>query len=164
MANVGDARIWGLEAEATVDWPFGLSLQVNGLLSNSQIENPSRDFDAPVAGDLPGVPKVSGGILAVYARPLSNDLTLRLIGEASYIGRADLSFDASLASQTDQYLRARLSADIGTEAWRVTAFVNNPFNDAGDTFAYGNPFSFGQVRQVTPQRPRTVGVRVAAAF
>lgn len=164
VANVGDARIWGLEAEATVDWPFGLSLQVNGLLSNSQIENPSRDFDAPVAGDLPGVPKVSGGILAVYARPLSNDLTLRLIGEASYIGRADLSFDASLASQTDQYLRARLSADIGTEAWRVTAFVNNPFNDAGDTFAYGNPFSFGQVRQVTPQRPRTVGVRVAAAF
>jgi len=35
-------------------------------------------------------------------------------------------------------------------------FGPNPTNARGDTFSYGNPFSFGQVRQATPQRPRTV--------
>lgn len=163
-ANVADARIYGVEAEATYDWPFGLSLQVNGLLSQSETRHPNPDFDEPVASELPGVPKTSGGVLAVYERPLGGDLTLRLIGEASYIGRAALSFDDTLPRSMGQYLRARLAAEVGSDAWRVTAFVTNPFNDAGDTFAYGNPFSFGAVRQVTPQRPRTVGVRFAAAF
>ena len=42
--------------------------------------------------------------------------------------------------------------------------MTNPADASGNTFAYGNPFTFGQVRQATPQRPRTVGVRLAAAF
>jgi hypothetical protein len=62
------------------------------------------------------------------------------------------------------YFRARLSAELSTRAWRLTAYVTNPLNDASDTFAYGNPFSFGSVRQLTPQRPRTFGLRLAAAF
>jgi hypothetical protein len=69
-----------------------------------------------------------------------------------------------LKPRIDGYLRARLSAEVATDRWRVTAFVSNPFDDAGDTFAYGNPFTFGLVRQVTPQRPRTVGVRLGATF
>ena len=49
-------------------------------------------------------------------------------------------------------------------AWEATAFVDNVADERGNTFAYGNPFTFGQVRQVTPQRPRTVGLRLAAGF
>jgi hypothetical protein len=97
---------------------------------------------------------------------LPNDLVLRLAGEASYVGRETLSFDASLPLQMGHYLRARLSAEVASAHWRLSAYVTNPLDDAGDTFAYGNPFSFsiGKVRQVTPQRPRTVGMRLAAAF
>jgi len=163
-ANVGDARILGIEAELGYELPLGLTVQLNGLLSDSRIRNPNPDFQAPLTGDLPGVPKASGGVLAVYERPLPNDLTLRLVGEASYVGRADLSFDASLPRRMGHYVRARLSAELSRDAWRLTAFVVNPMDDAGDTFAYGNPFSFGEVRQVTPQRPRTVGLRLAADF
>lgn len=163
-ANVADARIIGLEAEASYDWPFGLSLQVNGLISDSRIRRPNADFALRVAGALPGVPNASGGLLAVYQRPITDNMTLRLLGEASYVGRSTLSFDADLAPKMGHYLRAQLAAEIAADAWRVTAYVNNPLDDAGDTFAYGNPFSFGQVRQVTPQRPRTVGLRVGAAF
>ncbi|WP_293908143.1 TonB-dependent receptor [Phenylobacterium sp.] len=164
-ANVGDARILGLEAELSYEWDFGLSLQLNGLLSNSKVRNPNPDFSpAGVVGALPGVPKSSGGLLAVYQRPIFSGLTLRLVGEASYVGHSGLSFDASLPPRMGHYLRARLSAEVAADNWRLTAYVTNPFNDAGDTFAYGNPFSFGQVRQVTPQRPRTFGVRLAAAF
>jgi iron complex outermembrane receptor protein len=42
--------------------------------------------------------------------------------------------------------------------------VTNPANASSDTFAYGNPFSFGQVRQVTPLRPRTWSLLVSRAF
>jgi hypothetical protein len=86
------------------------------------------------------------------------------LAEGSYVGRSALSFDATLPQRMGHYLRARLSAELASANWRVTAFVSNPLDDAGDTFAYGNPFSFGLVRQVTPQRPRTVGVRFGAAF
>jgi outer membrane receptor protein involved in Fe transport len=163
-ANVADARIMGLEAELGYDWPFGLSLQMNGLISDSQIRNPNPAFTQPVSGAVPGVPRASGGLTAIYERPLPRNLTLRFVGEASYVGRSQLTFDASLRRQMGQYLRARVSAEVASDNWRVTAFVSNPFDDAGDTFAYGNPFSFDQVRQVTPQRPRTVGLRLAAAF
>jgi len=165
-ANVGDARILGLEAELGYEWPFGLSLQVNGLISDSKIRNPNFDFASQISGDLPGVPKTSGGLLAIYQRPLGDQLTLRLVGEASYVGKSGLSFNAALPSRTDDYLRTKLSAEVANDHWRLTAFVSNPFDYNGDTFAYGNPFSFSQegVRQATPQRPRTVGLRLAAAF
>ena len=166
-ANVGDAQILGLEAELSYDWDFGLSLQLNGLISDSKISNPSADFSASgIVSELPGVPKISGGVLAVYRRPLTDSLTLRLVGEANYVGPAGLSFDSGLAPRMGHYLRARLSAEVASDLWRLTAFVTNPFDSASDTFAYGNPFSFsiGQVRQVTPQRPRTVGARLAVAF
>ena len=163
-ANVADARIVGLEAELGYDWPFGLSLQVNGLISDSEVRNPNPDFRAPITSELPGVPNASGGLLAVYQRPLSGDFTLRLTGEANYVGYAGLSFDATLPRRMGHYLRSKLAVEVANEHWRLMAYVTNPFDDEGDTFAYGNPFSFGQVRQATPQRPRTVGVRLGAAF
>jgi outer membrane receptor protein involved in Fe transport len=163
-ANVADAKIFGFEIEVGYDWPFGLSLQANGLISDSQVKHPNPDFQEPTSSELPGVPNTSGGLLAVYQRPLSGDLTLRLSGEASYVGRAGLSFDTTLTQRMGHYLRAELSAEVASERWRLMAYVTNPLDDAGDTFAYGNPFSFGKVRQATPQRPRTVGVRLGVAF
>lgn len=163
-ANVGDARILGLEGEVGYDAPFGLSLRLNGLLTDSKVRNVNPDFVQPVTPELPGSPKTSGGLLAVYQRPIGSGLTLRLIGEGSYVGRSVLSFDSTASPPMGHYLRARLSAELSSETWRLTAYVSNPLDDASDTFAYGNPFSFGSVRQLTPQRPRTVGVRLSAAF
>ena len=175
-ANVGDARIIGLEAEASYDFPFGLTVRANGLISDSKVKNINPDFAATPASriddDLPGVPDVSGGLLMIYQRPLTDTLSLRLVGEASYVGRSTLSFDAP--PRTDRYLRTELAAEIASDAWRLTAYVTNPLDHSGDTFAYGNPFSFADdptttdvveaVRQATPQRPRTFGLRLAAAF
>lgn len=167
-ANVGDARILGLEGEFSYEWPIGLTLQLNGLFSDSSVRNPNRDFSIAggVSDELPGVPAASGGLLAVYERPLGDQFTLRLIGEASYVGRSRLSFDTSQPARSENYLRAKLAAEVLTDHWRVTAFVANPLNYDSDTFAYGNPFSFTGlgVRQATPQRPRTVGLRLAATF
>jgi iron complex outermembrane recepter protein len=164
--NVGDARILGLEAEVGYDFDFGLSLQANALVAESEITRSNPDFSPQVLKRLPGVPRRSGGVLAIYERPLSRGLTLRLAGEAGYVGSSPLSFDLNLPiqSRTSNYLRTKLSAEVASDGWSAGLFVSNPSNESGDTFAYGNPFSFGQIPQITPQRPRTVGLRLAAAF
>ncbi|HXU60837.1 MAG TPA: TonB-dependent receptor, partial [Polyangia bacterium] len=108
--------------------------------------------------------KFSGGLLARYDRPLPYDLTLRLTGEANYVGPARLTFDPTLSARTDPVLDVLLLAEVAARRWSAGVFVSNPADSSGNTFAYGNPFTFGQVHQVTPQRPRTVGLRLAAAF
>jgi len=163
--NVGDAELGGLEAEVSYDFRFGLSVQASGLLASSKITNPNTpDFALQVINSLPGVPKLSGGLVAVYQHPLPRNLTLRLVGETSYVGHSELSFDASKPSQMGEYARTKLSAQIAGRDWSATLFVTNPANARGDTFAYGNPFTFGSVRQSTPQRPRTIGLRLAANY
>ena len=163
-ANVGDARIQGLEAEAAYDWDFGLSLQANALYSAPKFTRTNPDFAGQLGSGLPGAPRMSGGLVARYERPLPRDLRLRLVAQADYVGPARLTFDPIFSARTDRVIDAELLAEVAARRWSVSVFVNNPANSAGNTFAYGNPFTFGQVRQVTPQRPRTVGLRLAGNF
>jgi outer membrane receptor protein involved in Fe transport len=162
--NAGDARILGLEAELAYDFAFGLSLQANALYSASDLT--WRNAALAVGIDrLPGVPRVSGGILAAYQRELAESLTLRLTGEASYVGRSPVSFDPNYPYSMGDVLQARLSAELASERWAASIFLANPTNQAGDTFAYGNPFIYGNGNKLlTPQRPRTLGLRLTAAF
>ncbi|HEV7383672.1 MAG TPA: TonB-dependent receptor, partial [Phenylobacterium sp.] len=163
-ANVGDAHIQGAEAEAAYDWGFGLTLQANLLYSAPKFTSVNPDFSAFLGSGLPGAPRWSGGLVARYEHPLPRDLTLRLVGQAAYVGPARLTFDPMLSARTDAVVDVKLLADVLTGRWTAGVYVTNPANSAGNTFAYGNPFTFGQVRQVTPQRPRTVGLRLAATF
>ncbi|MDB5465235.1 MAG: TonB-dependent receptor [Phenylobacterium sp.] len=163
-ANVGDAEVRGLEAEAAYEWPFGLSVQANALFTTPRFTRTNPDFASRLGSGLPGAPRASGGLLARYDRPLPADLTLRLVGQASVVGPARLTFDPTLSARTDTVIDAELLAEVVARRWSASLFVTNPADSSSNTFAYGNPFTFGQVRQVTPQRPRTVGVRLAAAF
>lgn len=164
-ANVGAARVEGLEAEASYDWTTGLTLQANALYSAPKFTSVNRDFASFLGSGLPGAPRWSGGLLVRYERPLPRDLTLRLVGQAAYVGAARLTFDPAFTARTDAVVDATLLAEVAARRWSTTFFLTNPADSAGNTFAYGNPFTFIKgVRQVTPQRPRTIGVRLAAAF
>ena len=163
-ANVGDAHIQGVEAEATYGLGTGLTLRANALYSAPKFTSVNPDFANTLGSGLPGAPRWSGGLLARYDRPLPRDLTLRLVAQANFVGPARLTFDPALSARTDAVVDSQLLADLVSRRWSVGAYVDNPADRSGNTFAYGNPFTFGQVRQVTPQRPRTIGVRLAATF
>lgn len=163
-ANVGDARVQGFEAEAAYDWDFGLTLQANALYSAPKFTSVNPDFANFVGSGLPGAPRWSGGLLARYDHPLPHDLILRLVGRAGYVGPARLTFDPTLSARTDAVVDIVLLAEIAARHWSAGLFVTNPADASGNTFAYGNPFTFGKVRQVTPQRPRTVGFRLSTTF
>jgi outer membrane receptor protein involved in Fe transport len=163
-ANVGDAHIQGVEAEAVYETDIGLTLQANGLYAAPKFTRVNSDFAVHLGSGLPGAPRWSGGLLARYDRPLSWGLGLRLVGQANYVGPAPLTFDPTQTARTDPVWDAALIADLVARHWTAGVYVSNPADSSGNTFAYGNPFSFGFVRQVTPQRPRTVGIRLTATY
>jgi len=163
-ANVGDGRNLGFETEIAWRPMQHWSVQANALFSEPKITEVNPAFAARVSNGLPGVPDISMGAMAIYERPLAADLSLLLTGEANYIGRSRLTFDPLLSPRMGGYVTTKVSAQLSRGRWRAAAFISNLANAEGDTFAYGNPFSFGQVRQVTPQRPRTLAVTVGATF
>ena len=86
-----------------------------------------------------------------------------MVGQATYIGRSRVTFDATQPSMGN-YTRTKLSAELSRGNVGVQLYVINPLDARGDTFAFGNPFNPDQTRQITPQRPRTVGVTISAAL
>ena len=162
--NVGDARVLGWETEAVVRPLTGLTLGIDWLLDSARLTNISPAFVNPATSGLPGVATVSFGGTAEYEIPLDDDFSLQFAGRANYVGRSRLTFQPALSQSMGGYVTGRISAGLAAAGWRLLVVLDNPANIEGDTFAFGNPFSFGQVRQVTPLRPRTLSLILSAHF
>lgn len=160
--NVGDAHVLGAEAEVAWRTDNGFTAQINGRLARTRTLHANTDFTSRLADSLPGAPRISGGALLSYERPLG-DWTVRFIGQATYIGPSRVTFDTS-APRSDGYASAKLLAELSARGRGVQVFVTNPLDSANDTFAFGNPFNPLQARQITPQRPITVGVTIFAGL
>lgn len=163
-ANVGDGRNFGWESELSYQLTPNLRVELNGLLDRPQVTSLNPLFTAVRGARLPGVPNGAIAGLITYQRPLAHDRRLVLTAQSTFTGSSRLTFDARFSPLTPSYYSANLSAQLQTPRGRLALFVTNPLNSLSDTFSYGNPFSFGQVRQVTPQRPRTVSVLLSRSF
>lgn len=163
-ANVGDGRNTGLELEATWLATPSLTLEANALFNRPRLTKVNPSFASAAQSELPGVPDVSAGAMARYSRGLAEGRLLILTTEVEYVGQSRLTFDRRLSPSMGGYVTGRMSAELATPRWSITLAVTNPANASSDTFSYGNPFSFGQVRQVTPLRPRTWSLDVSRAF
>jgi outer membrane receptor protein involved in Fe transport len=161
--NAGDAHVLGLEAEVTLRTDNGFLVQLNGRTTRTRLIHPNLGFIPKLARTLPGAPPISGGALVSYERPVFGDATLRLVGQGIYEGLSRVSFDPRLP-QTGGFAQLRLLAELSRHGRGVQVFVINPMNSFRDTFSFGNPFTAAQARQITPQRPRTIGATLFAGF
>jgi iron complex outermembrane receptor protein len=161
--NAGDAQILGLESELAFHADNGLSAQLQGRLSRTRMTNPNTDFTSDLVNGLPGAPAVSGGAVVSYQRELFDGGLLKLVGETTYVGRSRVAFDAT-SRKMGGYTRTKLLAELSGQTFGVQVFVTNPLNAFSDTFAFGNSFNPTQTPQITPQRPRTVGVTLFAGY
>lgn len=153
-ANVGDGRNFGIEAEVAYIPSERMTIQVTSLLGSPKITRSTTGMDRRTR--LPGVSDFSATALMAYRRPLGGQRSMTVTAEAAYVGRSSLTFDPRFSPVTPGYYTSNVSAQVYTGQYSLGLYVSNLFNTSNDTFAYGNPFSFGQVRQVTPQRPRTL--------
>jgi len=162
-ANLGDGRNVGLEFEGSFI-QGGLRLDASFLLNNPELESVNPAFPGRVDLRLAGAPKSSAALAVDYERAFARDWRIGWSGQLSYVGRSSLSFDAETAPTMGGYATARAAMRLRSERLSIGLSVENLFDGAGDTFAYGNPFSLKLVRQSTPQRPRTIVLDISRRF
>ncbi|MDG2520402.1 TonB-dependent receptor [Caulobacter segnis] len=162
-ANAGDARNLGLEAELSYASPSGLHVAAQAFANNPRLRRAAPAFAQWKDARLPGVPAISLGANVSRAFTLRPDVALSVSAAAEYVGASRVTFERA-APRMGDYVTARLSAELAARHWRLSASLDNPFDSSGDTFAYGNPFNFHRQREMTPQRPRTLTLGLAATF
>jgi len=141
-----------------------LRLDGNLLVGDPELDRAEPDFAGLAGGGLPGVPRVLAGAGARYEWGGDAGLGKFVSFEASYVGSSILAFDAATRPKMGDYWTTRLAGGLVADQWRATVYAENLLNSAGDTFAYGNPFSLRFIDQQTPQRPLTVGVILTRDF
>ncbi len=163
-ANVGDGVNRGVELEALYQPTPRLFFRGNAVLNDPDLINRAPGFASVANASLPGVSRLSFGAAARYSRPLTEFITAFASARASYVGKSKLGFDATTMATMGRYATGTVAAGVDIGRWKIEGFIDNPANTAGDTFAFGNPFSIRLVKQTTPLRPRTIGLSLGAAF
>jgi iron complex outermembrane receptor protein len=158
--NAGNATVLG--SEVSVDWDASSRLRLSA--GASYVDARLTRSESGVEVDdrrLPITPDLSGRITALWrldAGPWSG-----FVGaQANYVGHSHLTFDPVADRTMGGYALASTNAQIGRDGWTVSGRLDNLFNTAADTFAFGNPFL--NDRQFTPLRPRTFTLSVARAW
>lgn len=163
-ANIGSGANRGVEAEAALRLSDRIDLAAAALLNDPEIIRRSLDFSSRHNASLPGVSRISASFGVDYHRPLPGDLTLRLQGQATYVGASHLTFDADNMHEMGEYLGVRGVASLEGGAWTLAATMDNPFGAHPNSFSFGNPFLITRDEIITPPRPRTIALRLSARF
>ncbi len=163
-ANIGDGDNRGVEAEAAFRVSERLDLHAAALLNDPEVTKLNQAFIAHRDASLPGVARVSASLGVDYHRELARGPTLRLQGQAAYVGPSYLTFDGDKAYEMGEYLSLRGVASLTTAGWTLAATLDNPLNSQANSFSFGNPFLITRDQIVTPPRPRTLSVRLTRRF
>ena len=164
IANAGTARNYGFEIELTGRPAPNLEI-AGALFWNSPELTEANPFLGAEAGDaLPNIPSVSGSLAAAFSFPITNQWEGIAYADYSYVGRSFLTFAKDAAPRMGDYHVGSLRFTARNNALRFGLFVDNFWNERGNTFAFGNPFSLSREAQSTPLRPRTIGVFAETKF
>ncbi|WP_223395502.1 TonB-dependent receptor domain-containing protein [Caulobacter segnis] len=163
-ANIGNGDNRGVEAEAAFRVSERLDLRAAALLNDPEVTKLNLAFSTRKYASLPGVARASASLGFDYHRDLANGPTLRLQGQASYVGGSYLTFDADTSHEMGEYLGLRGVASLTTPGWTLAATLDNPLNSRANSFSFGNPFLITRDQIITPPRPRTLTVRLTARF
>ncbi|WP_454759778.1 TonB-dependent receptor domain-containing protein [Caulobacter segnis] len=163
-ANIGNGDNRGVEAEAAFRLNARLDLRAAALLNDPEVTKLNLAFSTRKDASLPGVARASASLGFDYHRDLERGPTLRLQGQATYVGGSYLTFEADTAHEMGEYLGLRGVASLTTPGWTLAATLDNPLNSRANSFAFGNPFLITRDQIVTPPRPRTLALRLTARF
>ncbi|MGH6870883.1 MAG: TonB-dependent receptor domain-containing protein [Rhizomicrobium sp.] len=160
IVNAGTVNDLGLEADVSLIPLDNLTLRANLFLNNAQLNHPNPLL-VQTEGVLPGAPDISFGVSGRYDIPLRKWGSAFIGADYSFVGRSHLGFDESNSPPMGGYHLTNLRLGLTHGSWEFTAFADNLANNQKNTFAFGNPFDFATSRQVTPPRPRTIGVSLS---
>ncbi|MEQ9396038.1 TonB-dependent receptor [Marinobacter salarius] len=168
FANVGKAKIQGVEIEAQFALTNSVTLTAN--LSHSNAEYATTEASTGfVDGDpLPNVPDWTAAVGGQYEFEVSDmtgfarfDLVYR---DKAALGSVQPGFVSTITPYSDSYEYLNLRTGLEKEKWTLSLFVNNAFNShpVVQRSAW-TPVSRTQDR-ITTIRPRTIGIAAGYNF
>lgn len=162
--NIGNGRVYGLEA--TVSWRLVAGLEVQGaiFLNESSLFSPAPGFTGTKDASLPNIADcgIYGKLQYALTLPHGDHLTLR--ADARYTGRSKLGVGPTFALPQGKYVNMSAGAALSMGRVTLTADLTNLLNAGANIFAFGNPFGFSSGQQITPLRPRSVRFGVELGF
>ncbi len=163
-ANIGDGRIFTLEAR--LGWaPLpGLRFEAAAIANDSRVTNPVPGIDIVSGFPLPNVADFSARLAADYHATLASGIGLRLNGTARYVGSSVLGVGPILGNPQGDLFEVGLGARLERGPHVISLTVTNLLDEAGNRFAMGSPFTLIENPQVTPLRPRSLRLGWQIAF
>lgn len=162
--NAGDARVYGVEAAATLYPLDGLNISGTLAYSDSKVTDIDPASTAARVGDaLPYNPEWSGSLSAEYRAPLSGPWEAVVRGSGRFVGSRNSSPESSLAFPNyvlPGYSLIDLHAGLESERVDVGLFIKNLTDERAQLAAYTQ---LGP-NQITISQPRTIGVAVTFRY
>lgn len=173
IANAGEARIQGLEAELVLRPMTALQLNVTFNYSDAELTEDQPRATGSGNGteglkgdDVPGVPRTTGSAGAQYTFPIGNrSFSGMLRGDYSYVGSSKTAFrpltDSTYRVQPS-YSLTNLRFGLLGESWEATVFLNNVFDERAEV----TRLVFSQTRPdiIITNRPRELGLSFSKSF
>ncbi|MEQ1618416.1 MAG: TonB-dependent receptor [Terricaulis sp.] len=167
IQNAGDAEIRGLETDLTWAATDGLTITAAGTWLDTELTSAAIP-DTVVGTQLPTSPDLKLDFGARYEFPF-HSWTAFLQGNTSYVGERSIDIrqtEHALIGSLDSYWMADASLGLQGDNYRISLFVDNLFDDDGQTGRYtecATTTCAGEQYNVIV-RPRTIGVRFGSEF
>ena len=160
--NAGNTHAPGVEADFSYMVTRNLRLRANAFWTDTTTidSNPILVASQSV-GHLPAAPSNNFGASARYGFALSDALDGFALVQYSHVGRETLGFDVNNSPKMASYADVGVRAGLAWGGLQMVLYVKNLLDERSNIFAYGNPFSYGVISQVSPLRPRTVGIELS---
>ncbi len=168
--NIGAAVSKGVEFEIGAYPVKDLSIFLNASINDSEVTE-LTEGEAAISGAEEGIqlafPKYQGSLSVRYDFDVTDNMDGFISGTAAYIDNfpamlPNVPGNPNVASptydKTDEYVVANLVGGIVTDNIKLTAYVENLFDD--NSITYVHPESFLEARYARV-RPRTIGVRIS---
>jgi len=129
-SNIGNARIWGAEAEASFKLTPALSLSASASANNAKVVQSNNPIDVAVGQHLIDVPGVTATAGANYLHPLGHSAALVALINYAYTGH---SYGSYLLTDSNYYNPAYgvVNASIGVRfgPHQISLYAKNLFNN-----------------------------------
>lgn len=159
IENAADSRIYGVEGDLT--WLATDNLTLFGAFSynDAKITDVSAEVIelAEEGSRLPLVPEFQFTTRARYEQPVGDEYLAYGQVAVQYAGSSYSSLVAEIREKQDSYTTADLSTGIIADRWSAEVFVENVFDKRAELFINEQD----DIRRITTNRPRTVGLRVS---
>lgn len=162
IANIGDGRVYSLDAATAVKIVEGLSFTASGFLASSRLD-PSPTLVQPGADSLPDVARNGDAASLDYQGRLGETRSWKAGVRVQHIGPSVVGAGRLDRLQGD-YTTVAFGGGVRFGATNLLLNISNLLDSHAQAFAIGAPVGALLDSEVTPIRPRTIRIGLQYDF